>query len=248
MKKRILLPLFFINFVVYFVGTGLLPLLPLYASRFGITSTGIGLHIAFIFAAITLGTLLSGRIAHRFSTRTVFLAVGFLGIPALALLGRSTAFWQVILLTAVIWFLSGVGTALVNVHAGRYAARDKRGRSFGLMFLALPAASLISGLTIGRLVEWQSYRFMFDALSILWAIWPVWAMLLPNDRQVQRPDQVSASASRGRPKFGGMFYSLVATTLLWPQPFTSSGWARLSRYRLLVSLPARLPAQPPWAD
>ncbi|NCF65819.1 MAG: MFS transporter [Chloroflexi bacterium] len=214
MKRREMLPLFFINFIVYFVGTGLLPVLPLFASQFGITSTGIGLYIAFIFAAITLGTLFTGRIAYRFSPRGIFLAAGFLGIPALALLGRSTSFWQAILLTAVIWFLGGVGTALVNVQAGQYAARNQRGRSFGLMFLALPAASLISGMTIGRLVEWQSYRFMFDVLSVIWATWIVWSMLLPSDRPEQRPTPIPAVADSGHSKFGVMFYLLVATTLL----------------------------------
>ena len=214
MKRREMLPLFFINFIVYFVGTGLLPVLPLFASQFGITSTGIGLYIAFIFAAITLGTLFTGRIAYRFSPRGIFLAAGFLGIPALALLGRSTSFWQAILLTAVIWFLGGVGTALVNVQAGQHAARNQRGRSFGLMFLALPAASLISGMTIGRLVEWQSYRFMFDVLSVIWATWIVWSMLLPSDRPEQRPTPIPAVADSGHSKFGVMFYLLVATTLL----------------------------------
>jgi predicted MFS family arabinose efflux permease len=185
MKRREMLPLFFINFIVYFVGTGLLPVLPLFASQFGITSTGIGLYIAFIFAAITLGTLFTGRIAYRFSPRGIFLAAGFLGIPALALLGRSTSFWQAILLTAVI-----------------------------CMFLALPAASLISGMTIGRLVEWQSYRFMFDVLSVIWATWIVWSMLLPSDRPEQRPTPIPAVADSGHSKFGVMFYLLVATTLL----------------------------------
>lgn len=220
MKKRVLIPLFLINFIVYFMGTGLLPILPLYASRFGVSSTGIGLYIAFIFAAITLGTVLTGRIAHHFSTRSIFLVAGLLGIPALALLGRSSGFWQVVLLTATIWFLAGVGTALVNVQAGLHAARDKRGQSFGLMFLALPAASLVAGLTMGRLVELGSYRFMFDLLAIIWAAWPFLAVLGPNERlgPDERPEPglspTTTPAGKGRPAFSTLFYLLVVTTLL----------------------------------
>jgi len=214
MKKRILVPLFLINFIVYFIGTGLMPILPLYASRFGISSSGSGLYIAFIFGAITLGTVLTGRIAYRYSIRGIFLVAGILGIPALALLGRSTDFWQVVLLTAAVWFLAGVGTALVNVQAGLHTTRDKRGQSFSLMFLALPAASLVAGVTIGRLVEWGSYRLMFDVLAIIWAAWPFLTILLPNERPEQELSEITEKKDVGRPAFSALFYLLVVATIL----------------------------------
>jgi YNFM family putative membrane transporter len=216
MKRRVLVPLFLINFIVYFIGAGLLPLLPLYAARFGVSATGSGLHIAFLFVTITVGTMLTGRLTHYFSTRSLFLVTGLLGIPMLALIGRSTAFWPVVMLTGAIWFLAGVGTALVNIEAGRHATRNKRGRSFGLLFIALPAASLIAGLTAGRLVEWQSYRVLFDMLAIFWSAWPFLAFLRPNEKPEPRPAQVVATRAtgRGRPALGTLFYILVATTLL----------------------------------
>lgn len=216
MKKRILVPLFLINFIVYFIGAGLLPLLPLYAAQFGIKATGSGLYIAFIFAAITVGTMLTGRLVQYFSPRSLFLVTGLLGVPALAFIGRSTAFWQVVLLTGLVWFLAGIGTALVNVQAGLHAERSKRGHSFGLMFLALPAASFIAGLTTGRLVEWQSYQFMFDVLAVMWAAWPFLAFLAPNTRPDPRPAQANDAreSNQNRPAFNALFYLLVLTTLL----------------------------------
>ena len=214
MKKRNLLPLFLIKFIVYFVGTGLMPVLPLYAAQFGVGSTGIGLYIAAIFAAITLGAALTGRLTRRFSSRNIFIASGILGVPVLATLGRSESFWQVIVLTALVWFLAGVGTSLVSVQAGLLSSSNKRGRSFGLMFLALPVASLISGLTVGRLVEWQSYRFMFDVLAVFWAAWPFLAVVGPNNK----PDHASAHSPKvelnNRPPFGALFSILILTTML----------------------------------
>ena len=214
MKKRLLIPLFVINFIVYFVGAGLLPLLPLYARGFGISATGIGFYIAFIFAAITLGTAVTARLSYSFSTRVLLLFSGLMGIPALALLGRSSAFWQVVLLTAVVWFLAGMGTALVNIQAGLHAPRDKRGKSFGIMFLALPLASLTAGLSVGRLIDWQSFRFMFDALAVLWALWPVMAVLGPNEKPNAGSGKLETAVRRGKPAFSTVFYLLVATTLL----------------------------------
>ena len=214
MNKRILFPLFVINFIVYFVGAGLLPLLPLYAKGFGISATGIGFYIAFIFAAITLGTALTARLSYRFSTRILLLFSGIMGIPALALLGRSSAFWQVVLLTAVVWFLAGMGTALVNIQAGLHAPLDKRGKSFGIMFLALPVASLVAGLSVGRLIDWQSFRFMFDVLAVLWAFWPVMAVVGPNEKPDRGPGQKTTAVRRDKPAFSAIFYLLVVTTLL----------------------------------
>src|SRR5262245_48688528 len=40
MKNKQLSILFLTNFAVFFIGTGLLPLLPLYAAKFGATPTG----------------------------------------------------------------------------------------------------------------------------------------------------------------------------------------------------------------
>ena len=45
MKNKQLLYLFFCNFGIFFIGTGLLPILPLYAAKFGASVTGIGLYL-----------------------------------------------------------------------------------------------------------------------------------------------------------------------------------------------------------
>lgn len=168
-----LLQLFFVNFVIFLTGMGLLPLLPLYAKQFGASATDVGFYMAITYAAITAGTMLTDRLSRWMAHRKLFISAGVLGVPALFLLGQAAEFWQVIILTAVVWFTGGIGIALVNVFTGQYATSNSRGKAFSLTFLALPLASLVAGLTVGRLAEWQGYSFMFAILALAWAGWPI---------------------------------------------------------------------------
>jgi len=72
-----LLFLFASNLVVLFVGMGLFPLLPLYATQFGATRTVIGIYYAVMYAASVLGTMATGWLARRVPPRDLFIAAGF---------------------------------------------------------------------------------------------------------------------------------------------------------------------------
>src|SRR6266498_2801629 len=142
MKNKQLSILFITNFAVFFIGMGLLPLLPLYAAQFGATPTGSGLYLASTYTAIALGTVLTGWLSDKLSLRRLSVSAGLAGLPALVLLGQAAALWQVVVLTAVVWFCGGIG-----------------------------------GVTCGQVVGWQGYPFMFAALGLVWASWPVAAVL-----------------------------------------------------------------------
>jgi MFS family permease len=214
MKKRPLLQLFFVNFVIFLTGMGLLPLLPLYAKGFGASDTDIGFYMAVTYAAITAGTTLTDRLSRLLAHRTLFISAGILGVPALFLLGQATGFWQVILLTAVVWFTGGIGIALVSVFTGQVAKSNSRGKAFSLTFLALPLASLVAGLTIGRLAEWQGYPFMFAMLALAWAAWPVVAFFGLENNPISRSSKTVESGLQRRGGFGKGFYFLLIATLL----------------------------------
>lgn len=213
MKKRPLLQLFFVNFVIFLTGMGLLPLLPLYAKGFGASDTDVGFYMAITYAAITAGTMLTDRLSRWMAHRTLFISAGILGVPALFLLGQAAEFWQVIILTAVVWFTGGIGIAQVNVFTGQIAKSNSRGKAFSLTFLALPLASLVAGLTVGRLAEWQGYPFMFAMLALAWAGWPIVAVVGLDSKPVSRSTKAAESVSKERGGFGRAFYFLLIATL-----------------------------------
>jgi len=187
MKNKQLVFLFFCNFAIFFTGGALLPLLPLYALGLGATRTTTGVYLALIYLAITSGAVLSGRLAEGVPRKGLFVGAGALGVPVLVLHGYASALWHLVLLTSTVWFCAGVGTALVSVFVGAHADTRRRGRSFGLMFLARPLGSVLGGLTAGQLVAWRGYPLLFAVLAAVWAGWPVIALFGVEYRPISRP-------------------------------------------------------------
>jgi MFS family permease len=180
MKKQIF-ALFLSNLAILFIGFGVFPLLPVYASRFGATPSMIGVYLALTYIAISLGTMLPGWLSARISQKVVFVTAGLLGVPALMLLGQAAHFWQVVALTSIVWFTGGVGIALVNVFTGRLANKDQRGRWFGLIALTTPLGAVVGGSLVAWLVETQGYKVMFTALGPVYALWPLVGLLLVKE-------------------------------------------------------------------
>lgn len=176
MKSKQLLYLFLSSFIILFIGMGLFPLLPLYATEFGATPTTIGTYFALMYVANTAGTMLTGTFSRWLTRRGTFVVVGALGLPALFLMGRVTSFWQLVVLTAVAWFSGGMNIALANVFTGLHADGKRRGASFSLMFLAMPLGSLFGGAIMGRLVDAYGFTTMFDAATVVWIIVPLIGM------------------------------------------------------------------------
>ena len=182
MNKQIF-ALFLSNLAILFVGFGVFPLLPVYAAGFGVTPAMTGLYLALTYIAISLGNLLPGWLGHKIPQKAVFVMAGLLGAPAVMLLGQAVAFWQVVALTATVWFTGGVGIALVMVFTGRSAGKDQRGRWFSLIALTTPLGAVIGGSAIGWLVETQGYKVMFAVLGLVYALWPLTGILLVKDPQ-----------------------------------------------------------------
>ncbi len=157
--------LFLCNCLPPFVGMGLFPILPFYAKQFGATPTVVGVIYAAIYLASVAGMMLTSWLAGRVSRKLLFVGAGLLGIPVLALLGQATALWQVVALTAAIWFCGAVTLTLISVFTGLLTDADSRGRSFSLMFLAFPLGAIFGGTAVGQLVARYGYGSMFAVLS-----------------------------------------------------------------------------------
>jgi DHA1 family multidrug resistance protein-like MFS transporter len=174
-KNKQLLYLFLCNFAILFIGFGLFPLLPLYASDFGASPSFIGLYLAITYIAISIGSILAAQLSELLPRKTLFVTAGLLGTPALFLLGRAQSLWHIVVLTALVWFAGGIGLSISNVLTGLYTTSSTRGKAFGLLALASPLGALIGGLVVGWLVSWNGYPLMFSVLAIVWSMYPVLA-------------------------------------------------------------------------
>lgn len=217
-KNKQLIYLFLCNLSILFIGFGLFPLLPLYAAEFGASAPFIGFYLAITYIAISVGSILAGQFSERLPRKTLFVTAGLTGVPALFLLGQAQALWQVVVLTALIWFAGGIGLSISNVLTGLQTSSAIRGKVFGMLALASPLGALIGGLTVGRLVEWGGYSLMFTGLAIVWTMWPALALTKVKDVPTCAPPAISATkpaqaaASSHRP--GTVFLLLLLTVLL----------------------------------
>ena len=208
-----LLYLFTCNLTVLFVGMGLFPVLPLYATTLGATPGLVGIYLALTYASITFGAMLAGWLIVRLPQRLVLSSAGGLGIPALVLMGHVSALWQLVVLTGIVWFTGGIALSVVSVLTGLVADRSHRGRSFSLMSMGTPLGALLGGMLVGQLIAWQGYPLMFAALGASWLLIPLAASQLveqvPTDQKSARIDRPNERQGLSRP-----FYLFIPVFLL----------------------------------
>jgi len=207
--------LFLCNFAIVFIGFGLFPVLPLYAAEFGAGPSSIGIFLAITYIAISIGSILAGQLSERISRRTLFAAAGLLGLTALLLLSAANALWQVVILTALVWFAGGIGLSITSVLTTFHTPSSERGKAFGLLALTSPLGALIGSLVIGRLVAWSGYSLMFVVLAVEWSMFPILAFTKVLYEPTSEPSPsrtVPTNPASIQP--GTYFLLLLATVLL----------------------------------
>ncbi|MBN1484059.1 MAG: MFS transporter [Chloroflexia bacterium] len=225
MSKKQLFSLFVGSLVLYVIGNGLLPLLPAYPLQFGGESVQIGYYLAFAYLALALGNIGAGWVSKRLQIRKVlFVTAGLLAIPGVWLMGMVTEMWQLVVLTAIVWFLIGVGLALMSILTGLFAKKEARGRVFAFL-LAMPIGlgSLVGGLGIGPIAQKWGYPTMFQALSLFLLLWPATGLLLEDRVVPQKPPEAGRSAQRALP---GPFFLLLGSNFLALSAYFSANFGR----------------------
>jgi DHA1 family multidrug resistance protein-like MFS transporter len=208
-----LIYLFASSFLVLFVGMGLFPLLPVYATQLGASKTTIGIFFAAMYVSNAIGSMLPAWLAGRLSRKSLFVAGSILGLPALLLLGRATALWQLALLTSILWLSGGLVVSLVNVFTGLYSSGRNRGKSFSLMSLPMPLGTLIGSAAVGALVTRQGFATMFSLLGALWVLLPLIGLVVLKDRPLTNPAGGVNQAAAGPARFASSFYLLLGLTI-----------------------------------
>lgn len=211
MRNRQQLLLFLTNFVMYFTGMGLFPLLPPYAARFGASQTTMGIFLASLSAMNAVGAILASRLLARYEVKRLFIFFGAVGVPALLLLPLAGNLALVIGATGAVWFSGGFVGALLNVLTGLAVPADARGRAFGLLYLASPIAAVLGGAILGAVVGQFGYAPAFFLLTILWSLIPLFGLMLQKTEGIETaPD----NAATPRPaRLGKTFYLILGSAL-----------------------------------
>jgi len=170
--------------VIFTVGNGTTPLLPIYAKVLGASSATEGIYVALAYLCLAIGTVIGGRLSDRLqSRRSLLVLAGALLVPLQALMGLTRNVFQLIATTGLLWLAAGVTLATVGAIAGREADAAQRGKVFGFIGVSAGVGSLVGGLTIGPMVDAWGYPAMFFVLAGLTVLIPITALLTVKETQ-----------------------------------------------------------------
>jgi MFS family permease len=186
MSRRQLSALFLCNLVVWTGGSGLSPLLPVYAARMGASAIFTGCYMASAYLTLVLGTLSAGWLSSALRRRkTLLIIAGMAGIPAIWMMGRATSVHGLAALTASVWFLGGMEAALLSTLAGLFAEEAERGKVFGILGMTESLGALLGGVVSGTIADCWGYPTLFVMVALFQSLLPLSALLL-EDREVAR--------------------------------------------------------------
>ncbi len=184
------------NLVVFTVGGGLVPLLPIYATRLGADSVLTGYYFAFAFLALAVSSIFAGWLSTKLQRRKLPLMIaGLLMIPTVWLMGQVVSFVGLVILTTILWFLAGVTSTMVNILVGLFVTKDERGRVFGIIGLAAPLSGIIGGLASGPIVDRWGYTALFTVDALVYILLPIAALLIMDKPAVPRLSKNAQSSA-----------------------------------------------------
>ncbi len=213
MSKRQVSSLFLCNLVLWTIGHGIMPLLPVQATGLGAGEALGGACLALSMLAMTAGTVSAGWLSGRFRRRRIpALVAGLVATPALWLMGRVTTLWGLVMAMAVSFFCAGVVFASNSITAGLYAKGSERGKVFGLLALTLGLGTLLGGGLAGPIAGRWGYASMYTILALFGLLAPLTWLLWEERGGAPAPSPKTAAASKGA-GLGKGFYLLFAASL-----------------------------------
>jgi len=200
------------SLITWWIGAGLMPLLPIYASRLGAPPTLVGLYLAFAFLSLAVGSASAGWLSARYQRRRLLLIlVSLPAAPALWLMGQVTAIWQLALCTATVWFSGGASLVLISILVGRLAGVHDRGQRFGLLALTMALAGVLGAVT-GPIADRWGYPVLFTVVAAVWLVQVLSTLCLAPDGASASP---APTAERGKAlPTSGLFLLLLTVNLL----------------------------------
>jgi multidrug resistance protein len=181
------------------LGIGIVgPVMPLYASSFGVSAVAVGSLVTSFGVARILMNVPAGSLSERFGRRPLLIAGPLIISLAALLTGLASEFNQLIFFR----FIQGLGSSLQTTTAMTVLAdistKETRGRSMSLYQGSLLLGSSF-GPTVGGLVgEYLGYRavfFVYAALALLATLWAF--SVVPETRGRVSADERMGARGRG---------------------------------------------------
>jgi MFS family permease len=193
------------------IGFGIvLPILPIYAKRYHISSFDAALLVAVFSAASFVCSPLWGRVSDRFGRRPV-LIVSLAGTAVGSLITGLAGGLGLLLVGRIVDGGSGASVAVAQAAAADLAPRGERARLFGLLGAAF-GVGFVAGPAIGAAAALGGPRLPFFLAAGIAAVNTVVAAFrLPETRRPQpRPINPRVGWRRAAPLVGVAFMAMVA--------------------------------------
>ena len=186
------------------IGFGIvLPILPIYAKRFHISSLRAALLVAAFSGASFVFSPVWGRVSDRFGRKPVLL-VSLAGTAAGSLLTGLAGGFGLLLLGRIVDGASGASVSVAQAAAADLAPPSERARLFGLLGAAF-GLGFVAGPALGALAALWGPRLPFYLAAGLAAINTVVASRrLPETLSVRSQDVPASPAPEGRSRWAGL--------------------------------------------
>jgi MFS family permease len=213
MDRRQLIALFLCNLCPPFIGNMLLPLLPVYVRELGADPTLTGVYLSFSFGALAAGFLCAGWISNRFQARkkAIIICV-FVMAPCMLLMGAAQDLALLTIATMMVWFGGGIVSGMVNILTGLFSDPAQRGRTFGIVGLAMGIAALLAGIVSGPAVDRWGFGALFLIAALCQPLQLTAGLMLKDKKIVVTQDRTRLAP---RPKLvGTAFLFLLVANLI----------------------------------
>ena len=145
MSNKQLAVLFICSLVPWTIGTGLLPLLPIFVTETGASQSAAGYFLAFCYAALAVGTVTAGWLSDRFQRRKQMVILSgtacipilfFIGLTTYIAMGPSTDDYLLPRQVSAVIKLTGMGILCISMIVGGFFVEklDKDTKSLLLIF------------------------------------------------------------------------------------------------------------------
>lgn len=215
MKRSQLLLLFLCGLLAYWVGMGLMPLLPIYAAQLSASPSVVGNYLSSAFLTLTLGTAATGWLAARVQRRHLLAATCLAAAPSAWFMGQSATIWQLAISTGLLWLVAGSILALISILAGRNAGADERGKVFGVLALASAFAAVFGNLVTGFIADRWGYPVLFGVIASNYLLLSALALRLEDSPAPTEISPASGGPSpAGRAAFSPALILITTANLL----------------------------------
>jgi MFS family permease len=213
-SKKQIIALFVCSLVPWAVGNGLVPLLPIYATRLGADPAIAGYYLSISYLSLAVGTVAAGWLSDNYQRRKIFIIIaGLVNVPITWLLGQVGNIWGLTGLTVILWFYGGLAISFIGILTGLSAGEQERGKIFGIISLTNGLGALLGSLATGYMVDRWGYTQMFTVLAIFTLVLPLSGLFLEEKQFVAVQAEVDERQLSNK-GLGGDYYLLFSASLI----------------------------------